>query len=418
MRKPSPPPTQSSRLRQLWPLALRGAIRHKARTAMTLGAIAFGIVAMILTRGFVEDSIVGLGESLIHSQSGHLQVSRAGYFENGATAPERYLIPDVESVVATIEGLRGVDDVLERIAFSGLINNGRTDHPIIGEGVEPGAEARLGTYMTISSGRQLADTDVFSVLIGNGVAQALGLQVGDRVTLVVSAGGAMNALDFDVVGIFKTYMKEFDDRALRIPVAAARDLLGTAGANAVVVSLHETGDTSRVRDELVAKLGEQGYEVKTWIELNDFYENAVSFYAQLFAVLQLVILVMLVLTVSNSVAMSVTERTAEFGTMLALGNDSRDVFALVLLENAVLGVLGALLGAGVGVALALTISRIGIPMPPPPNSELGYVAKILVVPSAVVGAMLIACCAAILAGVGPARRIARLPVVDALRSAV
>ena len=408
-----------SRLRQLWRLAVRNAVRQKGRTAMTLAAVVFGVVAMILTGGFIEDTIIELGESLIHSQSGHLQVSRAGYFQRGYTAPEKFLLTEPEPVVTSISRLREVEDVLQRITFSGLINNGRTDYAVVGEGVEPDKEARLGTYMTIASGRQLAGQDRFSVLLGNGVARALGLRIGDRVTLVVSAqGGAMNALDFDVVGTFQTFMKEFDDRAVRIPLLAAKELLGTRGTNAIVVALKQTKDTHRTYNRLIESLDPNTYEVKTWIDLNDFYENTVAFYTRLFALLKLIILVMIVLGVSNSVALNITERLGEFGTMMALGNERRDVFRMLLLENLLLGLFGALLGAGAGVGLATVISHVGIPMPPPPNSELGYISRILVVPSVVATAMVIGCLATVLAAIGPARRVSRTPVGDALRSAI
>ena len=56
-------------------LATRNVLRHKARTGMTLAAIVFGVVGLIFSGGFVQDVYHQLGEAIIHSQSGHLQVS-------------------------------------------------------------------------------------------------------------------------------------------------------------------------------------------------------------------------------------------------------------------------------------------------------------------------------------------------------
>ena len=86
-----------------------------------------------------------MGEALIHSQSGHLQVARAGFQAHGTRSPEKFLIDEPETVKQHILQHPGVDDVMARINFSGLINNGRSDWPIIGEGVEPDKEAALGT---------------------------------------------------------------------------------------------------------------------------------------------------------------------------------------------------------------------------------------------------------------------------------
>ena len=65
---------------------------HKTRTGMTLLAIIAGVVGLILSGGFVHGIFTQLGEALIHSQSGHVQLSRAGYFEHGARSPEKYMI--------------------------------------------------------------------------------------------------------------------------------------------------------------------------------------------------------------------------------------------------------------------------------------------------------------------------------------
>jgi len=198
-------------------------------------------------------------------------------------------------------------------------------------------------------------------------------------------------------------------------LAAAQELLGTKGANALVVLLKKTADTDRVATNLKAQLGASGMEVKTWVELNDFYEKTVELYKRQFGVLQLIILIMVLLSVANSVNMSVFERVGEFGTMMSLGNRSNQVFGLILTESVVLGLIGSGLGVALGVLLALGISAVGIPMPPPPNANLGYTARIQIVPSTLLMSFVIGFSATVIASILPARRVSRIPVVDALR---
>jgi putative ABC transport system permease protein len=104
--------------------------------------------------------------------------------------------------------------------------------------------------------------------------------------------------------------------------------------------------------------------------------------------------------------------------MRALGNRSRQIFLLIVLENVLLGVIGGAIGVVVGVVLAYTISAVGIQMPPPPNSDIGYVAQIRIVPSVVIGSFLVGLLATVLASIAPAFRVARGSVVDALRQNV
>ncbi len=160
------------------------------------------------------------------------------------------------------------------------------------------------------------------------------------------------------------------------------------------------------------------FEVKTWIELNDFYEKTVALYERQFGVLQLIILAMVLLSVANSVNMSVFERVGEFGTLMALGNHSGYVTRLVIAENALQGLIGSAIGVVAGVALALAISAIGISMPPPPNANIGYTATIRIVPTVIAMAFAVGLVATVCAAIFPARRVGKIPVVDALRQNV
>jgi len=400
-------------------LALRNVFRQKLRTAMTLAAIVLGVIGLILSGGFVQDVYYMLGEALIHSQSGHLQVSRAGFQAHGTRSPEKFLIAQPDSIMQLLLKMPQVDDVMARINFSGLLSNGRSDWPIIGEGVEPDKEALLGTQVRYVEGRQLAKNDQYGVVLGEGIAHALKLRTGDRATLLLNtAEGALNSLEFEVVGIFQSFSKDYDARAVRIPLVAAHELLGTKGVNSLVVSLKRTEDTRQVANALAGQLDSKQFEVKTWQQLNDFYESTVALYERQFGVLQFIILVMVLLSVANSVNMGVLERVGEFGTMMALGNRSGLVLRLVLTENVLLGLFGATLGLVLGIILAWAISAIGIPMPPPPNANIGYVAQIRLSPSTLAIGFAVGFCATLLAALIPARRVSRIPVVDALRQNV
>ncbi|MBE7526959.1 MAG: ABC transporter permease [Burkholderiales bacterium] len=400
----------------MFKLALRNIFRQKIHTFMTLAAIISGVAGIILAGGWVHDIYTQLGEALIHSQSGHLQVYRQGYFAAGSRSPEKYLIDTPDTIRQQVAGETGVAQVMARLNFSGLINNGKSDLPIIGEGMQPDLESALGSSIRIVAGRQLADKDSFGILLGKGVAQALQLQPGDPVTLLVNTlDGALNSLDFEVTGIFQSFSNDYDARAIRIPLAAAQELLGTSGVNALVVSLQHTEETGVIAARLKQVLASSGMEVKTWVELNDFYEKTVEMYKGQFGVLQIIILVMVLLSVANSVNMSIFERAGEFGTMMALGNRSSHIFWLIVSENCLLGLIGGSLGVGGGTLLALIISAIGVPMPPPPNADLGYTAHIEIVPSVLLLALNTGFIATVLASILPARHVSRIPVVDALR---
>lgn len=400
----------------MFKLAFRNIFRNRLRTALTLAAIVTGVAAIIISGGFVEDVFVQLRESTIHSRIGHVQIFRKGYIEYGRREPSRYMIEQLDEVMDAVRSIPHVEAAMARLNFSGLANNGRTDLPIIGEGIEPAKEERLGTATTMIAGSSLRDTDMLGAMIGEGVAAALRLRPGDFATLMVNtAEGALNTFECKITGIFRTFSKEYDDRAVRISLPAAQELLFTQSVHSIVVLLGDTATTDVATETLRGRLEPLGYEVKPWYELADFYQKTEALYRRQFGALQSIILVMLVLSVASTINMVVYERTGEFGTLLALGLRQRQIFKLVLLENALLGLLGGLLGMGVGVALATLISGIGVAMPPPPGSNIGYVATIRLVPWVLLSAALTGALAAVTAAVLPARRASRLLIVDALR---
>jgi putative ABC transport system permease protein len=400
-------------------IALRNVLRQKTRTVMTLAAIICGVAGIILGSGWVNDIFVQLGEALIHSQSGHIQIYTKGYYAAGSRAPEKYLIPNPDDIKQDIGKLEAIDTAMARLNFTGLLNNSRTDVPVLGEGVEPDNEAKLGSFVRIVKGRRLTDKDAFGMVIGQGVAHSLKLSPGDRVTLLANTlEGALNSLDVEVVGVFQSFSNEYDARAVKVPLAAAQELLGTKGVNAIVVSLKKTADTDRVAIWLKEKMTPLGMEIKTWVELNDFYEKTVELYKRQFGVLQFIILIMVLLSVANSVNMSVFERVGEFGTMMSLGSRSDQVFRLVLTESVLLGLIGTCIGVILGIVIGLIISAVGISMPPPPHGSVGYTARIQILPWTLLMAFAIGFCATVLAALLPAKRVSRTPIVDALRQNV
>lgn len=402
----------------LFTLALRNVFRQKVRTAVTLIAIVSGVAGLILAGGFVQDIFIQLGEAIIHSQTGHIQVFNRDFLDKGTRQPEKFVIADPKGLAERIRQVDGVSDVTARLNFAGLLNNGRRDLAIIGEGIEPEKEAQLGTYLKVTAGRQLEPRDKFGLMVGQGVAHALGLKPGDQVTLVMNAAeGTLNSLDFELIGVFQSFSKDYDARAVRIPLASAQELMLTKGANLLVVSLNKTEDTTRSFKGIQGIIGRE-LDLRSWNQLSDFYDKTIELYDRQFGVLQWIILFMVLLSVINSVNMSTFERMSEFGTLQALGNRQRGVFTLLMIESVILGVLGATIGVLLGVGAALAISAIGIPMPPPPNANVGYTAFVRVVPGTVLHAWFIGFIATVLAAILPARKIIRTPIVDALRQGV
>ncbi len=400
-------------------LALRNILRHQMRSLMVVAAIATGVIALLITEGFIRDVYKQFGDGLIQAQLGHVQIARKGFFETGYRTPESFLIAENQSLRTQLRAAPHTKEVMPRLDFSGLLNNGETEITIIAEAVEPTQEALLSGGLRVLAGRALTTKDAQAVMIGKGVADSLRVKPGATVTLMApTIDGAMNTAELTVIGIFASFSKDYDDRAIRLPIRAAQDLLGTPEISRVIVLADARENTEAVAAALRAQLDAAKYDVRTWTALSDIYRNTVAAYEGQFGVIRIIILLLVILSVANVVNMSIFERTGEYGTMRALGNSGAFIAKIIYIETAMLGLLGASVGVVIGVLLAWIISAIGIPMPPPPNAYMGYLAQIRMHPDMVATAFLTGLIAPLPACLWPAYKVRTMPIIDALRESV
>jgi putative ABC transport system permease protein len=404
---------------QLWihvSLALRNLLRQPRRSAMAITAVTVGIVALMLASGFVEWIYYDMRESTIHANLGHLQVVRPGYDDAGRSDPDAYLLPLGGSAFELVVKEPGVRTVAPRLSFAGLVSHGETSLSFIGEGSDPGFDAELSRSLVITEGEALRAGDTKGVLFGAGLAHNLGVRIADQVVLLVNtASGGINAVELTVRGLFSTVSKAYDDSTLRLPLETARQLRHQQGAHAWVVLIDDTSRTDAVAASLRAKLPSQQFQVVTWHELADFYNKTVALFSKQVQVVKAIIAAIIVLSISNTMTMSVIERTGEIGTLMALGVPRRRVLALFIGEGALLGGIGGVFGVTMGLTLAVLISAVGIPMPPPPGMAHGFIGQIRITPRLAAEALALAVATTLLASVYPAWKASRLVIIDALR---
>ena len=397
-------------------LAYRNIVRQRRRSAVAIGAISFGITALIVASGFIEWIFMDFRESTINAQLGHLQIVKPGYHDSGKADPYAFLLPNEVPQLGDAGNASTIKVVAPRLSFSGLISHGDATLSFIGEGVEPDAEAAFGNGLQISSGSNLVADDRKSVIVGEGLARNLGVTVGDTVVLLANtATGGTNAVELSVRGLFSTVTKAYDDAALRIPIETARTLLRSNGSHVWIVLLNKTADTDRVMASLQARLGNQGMEVVPWYQLAEFYNKTAQLFTKQIQGIKLIIAMIILLSISNTMTMTVIERIGEIGTAMALGVRRSGILRLFLSEGLLLGCFGGVVGVLTGVGMAALISSIGVPMPAPPGMAHGYIGEVLVTPRIAVEALLLAIATTLLASIYPAWKASRQAIVDALR---
>ncbi len=401
-------------------IAFLNVLRNNRRTTITVLAIVFGSVSLIVFGGFVQSMYDGLRESMIRSQLGHLQVYKKGFSEFGTLEPEKYLLTAKESrqIVEIIEAQKGVEIVTSRLNFSGLLSNGKTSMGIFGVGMDADKEALMNSSVKILEGDDLFPDDLESALIGEGLSRSLNIKPGDWLTLLSStADGAVNAVDINVSGIISTGIKEVDDRVIRANLPHIQNLMFTDSLTRVVVLLEKTKDTKGVKASLERAFAAKGLdiEIKTWHDLAGYYRKVVDMFDGVFGFIKVIVVVIVILGIANTMMMAVMERTSEIGTVRALGNTRSEILILFMTEAAYLGIIGGLAGIVVGYLAAKGISAGDFMMPPPPGGTTGFPIRILVIPRLLWEAFLLGFTAAVVSSIYPSIKASRLKIIEALR---
>jgi len=403
-----------------WKVALLNILRNGRRSLITLAAVIFGCTSLIVFGGFVQSMYDGMRESMIRSQLGHIQIYAEGYNQYGKAEPENYQIASskLDQISRVIEGQTKVLVVAPRLNFNGLLSDGKQSIAITGIGVDAEKEVLLSSAIHVTEGEDLFPEDAAAAHLGEGLFNSLDAQVGGYLTLLASTqDGAINAVDIQIAGVISTGVKALDDRLLRVNLPLAQELLYTSDVTRLVVLLEETEMTDKAVGDLQTAFSQQGLnlEIKSWWDLAGYYHQVVGLFNGVFGFITVIVLVIVALSISNTMLMAVMERTREIGTIRAMGGTPTQVVGLILLESVFLGIIGSLLGLLAGVLAAKGITYAEWMMPRPPGSTQDYPIRVFVVSEILIKTFALGFLISLISSVYPAVKASRIPVVNALR---
>lgn len=399
-------------------LAWRNMVRQRRRTILMGAVVAFGFAAFALAGGFIAQSFEGLKEGTIQSV-GQLQVvDRRAVAGNEETTLE-YGLPASGRARAIAARDPAVSAVLPRIDFVGLTSNGVKSIPYLGVGVDPGPEAAATKpEELVVSGQYLLPGDSEGVVLGTGLASALGAKTGDGVTLMATTpDGSLNAVDAVVRGLVDVRIKELNDRYLAGGVGLVSRLLQTPDTvSKLVVFLKPRADEAATARRLTRQLNDAGYPVvvRNWRDLAVFYGQVKLLYIGIFGFVGAVLIVIVILSAAIVMTMAVAERTREIGTLRALGTRPSGIRNLFLAEGVSIAIVGCLAGTVFALAVRAVLNASGIILPPPPGATHGMPINVQFYPAAYLAGLLAMVVTMGIASYLPARRAARISIVDAL----
>ncbi len=401
-------------------LAWRNLWRHARRTWLTVGAMVFSNMLLVFMIS-LQFGMYGLMiDNTLRVFTGHLQVQAPGYKDEQKM---RQVVPAVSDLAGRLRAELANDRIAARGWAFGLASSEVRSYGIGIYGVEPDFEPRVSNIPgLVSQGRYLGDPHAQEIVVGAVLARNLRATVGDELTLLGSGlDGSFAAAVLNIVGIFESGIPDIDRNIAEMPLGAFQDVFYMEGAGHQVVvfgeSLREVPDL-RERVRSLLPVGD-ALVVHDWDALQPGLKQAIQADISSAFFMYGVLVILVAFSVLNTQLMSVLERTHEFGVSMALGLTPGRLGRLIMLETAMMGLLGLTLGAVAGALVTTWFTVNGLSIPGMDEMAAQFNLPARVYPRVSLLTMFIGPAVVflftLLAAVYPALRLHRLRIVDAMR---
>jgi len=402
-------------------LAWRNLWRQPRRTWLTTGAMVFSNVLLVFMIS-LQFGMYGLMiDNTLQVFTGHLQVQAPGYKDDQKM---RQVVPDVRPLAERLREEFDSDRIAARGWAFGLASSAERSYGIGIYGVEPEFEPKVSNIPgLIEEGRYLDEPSAYDIVIGSVLARNLRVSVGDEITILGSGvDGSFAAAVLNVAGIFRSGVKEIDRNIAEIPLATFQEIFFMNGAgHQVVIMAPSLGAVPELQARVEAAIsGDGDLVVQDWDALQPGLKQMIQADMSSAFFMYGILVILVAFSVLNTQLMSVLERTHEFGVVMALGMKPGRLGRLVMLETAMMGMLGLVLGAIAGAALTIWLGIRGYTIPGMEEMAAQFNLPGRIYPQATVLSTLIGPTVVflfcLLASVYPAWRLRRLHPVEAMRT--
>jgi len=318
--------------------------------------IALGVAALIVVLSVMNGFQHEL-RSRILGVASHLQISGA----NNA-------LSDWPRVAEFVRGQPEVQASAPYIMAQGMLSFGQAVQGTIVRGVLPEQEdkvAEIGQH--IRAGRfDALKPGGFGIVLGADLALALGVGVGDKVVVMAPQGqftptGMVPRLkQFRVVGIFQVGMYEYDSALALIHLQDAATLYRMGDkVSGLRLKLDDLYRAPQVARDLGLKLESQGaYYISDWTEQHANFFRAVQMEKRVMFVILTLIVAVAAFNIVSTLVMAVTDKRADIAILRTLGASQPSIMRIFIVQGALIGVIGTLMGVTGGVLLALNIETV------------------------------------------------------------
>ncbi|MBN2858747.1 MAG: ABC transporter permease [Sphaerochaetaceae bacterium] len=344
-------------------VALRNVSRNIRRSILSGAAIGVSAMAIVLLFAFISGMKLDMKTNLTTYYTGDILIRNETYKEYERYNPI-HLTADEKEVREVLEGIEGVRLAVARIRFPSTfyINGGM--NPAVGVGADFTREADFQDLDLILKAGRFPEKNERAMLIGAVLAENLGLELGDSVTVMsTTAARGTNAITLEIVGLAAFPVGALNTGFFWTDIDTARYFLRMYSGDSHEILLR--GDTDADLDAISSTILEKlsgsdiSYEVKPYYEINELYSFMVI--AEYIYYVMAIIFILLGSTVIiNTTMMVIFERMREIGTLSALGMKGKELTRLFFTEGLIISAISSFVGVVIGALIVTYLSRVGL----------------------------------------------------------
>lgn len=324
-------------------IAFRNLWRNRARTLITAGVIAIAVLISIFTRSLNEGSYGVMIDNMVGSYTGYVQVHQQGYWDD-KSMDNSFAMND--ELLAQIEAEQGISSYAPRLEGFALASSGDISKGAAVIGIDPEKEDGLtGLKKQLIEGRFL-ESDDEGILLSEGLAKRLKLQLGDTVIMLGQGyHGATAAGGYPIIGLIKFGSPQLNDRMSYLSIPAAQELFAAPEMlTAIAMNLELGSDADKAASSLRSKVDTTQYEVMSWGELLPELTQSIEGDRAGGIIFMLVLYLIISFIIFGTVLMMISERQFEMGVINAVGMSRWKIVGMMVIELFMLTMLGILIG--------------------------------------------------------------------------
>ncbi|MBI3582564.1 MAG: ABC transporter permease [Nitrospinae bacterium] len=400
-------------------LAWRNIWRNTRRSLITLSAISFGLTVLIFLWGFGDGAHERMVENFISISVGHLQIHTSGYLRSEDPS---LTIPQWREKVERLQGFPEVYSVSPRIRSHALVATPTQSSGVLLSGVLPDTEIKVTRLLEfISKGRFLSPEPKGEVVIGEDFARFLNVSIGERIVILTQGfNGSLASGSYEVAGLFRSGVPEIDRGQIFLHLKTVQELLSMPDeVHELTIRLKSSSQLEDTRFAMSRVFPSAEYEIQTWIDLSPMVVQWIELDNIILYIILLVVTIIVSIGIMNAMLMTVFERFKEFGILRAMGTMPHEILLMILLEAAMLTLLGTIAGIIMGFGLDRFYGWHGINLSEYSHAFANFYSGTVIYTHVSVKHLLqsagIVFIAGILSSIYPAIKAVRLQPVEAIR---